>query len=45
MKVKERESNFELMRVISMFMIVFWHVLVHGNVLAHTTGVYIFSAC
>ena len=39
MKIKERESNFELMRVISMFMIVFWHVLVHGKVLAHTTGV------
>ena len=39
MKLKERESNFELMRVISMFMIVFWHVLVHGKVLQHTTGV------
>ena len=39
MRVKDRESNFELMRIISMLMIVFWHILVHGKVLEHTSGV------
>ena len=30
---KIRQSNFELMRIISMLMIIFWHILYHGNVL------------
>lgn len=29
--MKNRESNFELMRVISMLFIVMWHILLHGN--------------
>lgn len=28
-----RKSNFELMRIVSMFMIVFWHIIIHGHVL------------
>lgn len=32
---KVRESNFELMRIISMFMIVLWHILLYG---INTTG-------
>ena len=35
---KVRESNFELMRIISMFFIVVYHVLVHGQILEHATG-------
>ena len=27
-----RDSNYELMRIVSMFMIVVWHILFHGNV-------------
>ncbi|MBQ9318539.1 MAG: acyltransferase family protein [Bacilli bacterium] len=30
---KTRSSNFELMRIISMFFIILWHILMHGNVL------------
>lgn len=33
-----RESNYELLRIISMFLIVLYHVIFHGNILAHTTG-------
>lgn len=32
MEVKERNSNFELMRVISMLFIIFWHLFVFGNI-------------
>ena len=39
MKNKERNSNYELMRIVSMFMIVLYHFLVHGHVLNNTTGV------
>ena len=39
MKNKERNSNYELMRIVSMFMIVLYHFLVHGHVLKNTTGV------
>ena len=28
--LKLRQSNFELMRIISMFMIVMWHVIISG---------------
>lgn len=35
---KVRESNFELLRIISMFFIVVYHVLVHGQILEHATG-------
>lgn len=33
-----RKSNFEIMRIISMFMIIVWHIIIHGNLLPHTTG-------
>lgn len=35
---KVREANFELMRIISMFFIVLYHVFVHGQVLEHSSG-------
>ena len=35
---KVRESNFELMRIISMLMIIFWHIMVHGDVLDNAQG-------
>ena len=35
---KVRESNFELLRIISMLFIVTWHVLIHGNVINQTSG-------
>ena len=31
--MKNRQSNFELMRLISMFFIVIFHVIVHGKIL------------
>lgn len=37
-KVVVRESNYELMRIISMFFIVIYHILVHGKLLEHATG-------
>ena len=30
-----RDSNYELMRIVSMFMIVVWHMLRHGQVDIH----------
>lgn len=38
MNRKNRNSSFELMRIICMIMIVTWHVILHGNILDHTTG-------
>ena len=32
---RERLSNFELMRIISMFMIVVWHLITRSNILDH----------
>lgn len=40
---KNRESNFELMRLISMFMIVMWHILVHGNLFNKVNDVMSFT--
>ena len=34
-----RQSNYELMRIVSMFFIVFWHVLLHTNAVINSTGV------
>lgn len=31
----QRLSNFELMRIISMFMIVIWHLITRSNILEH----------
>ena len=36
---KIRQSNFELMRIISMFFIVLWHVILNGNLLSNTVDV------
>ena len=38
MDKKTRQSNFELMRIISMFLIVLWHYISHANLLGRTTG-------
>ena len=35
---KDRESKYETLRIVSMFMIVIWHILIHGHVLGNTTG-------
>lgn len=35
---KERLSNFELMRIVSMFMIVIWHVILHSSIKEYTLG-------
>lgn len=36
--MKNRKSNFELLRIIAMFLIVLYHVIFHGNVIKFTTG-------
>ena len=33
-----RDSNYELMRIVSMFMIVVWHMIVHGRIAQQSTG-------
>lgn len=38
MNTKIRESQFELMRMISMLFIVLYHILVHGKIFEHATG-------
>lgn len=38
MNTKIRESQFELMRIISMLFIVLYHILVHGKIFEHATG-------
>lgn len=39
MKTKDiRQSNFELMRIISMLMIIIGHILMHGKIIANATG-------
>lgn len=35
---KQRNSNFELMRIVSMLMIVVWHFILHGGVLQNSDG-------
>lgn len=35
---KEKQSNFELMRIISMFLIIIHHIILHGNVIYNTSG-------
>ncbi len=39
LKRMERESNYELLRIVSMFFIVLWHVIQHSYLLENTTGV------
>ena len=31
----KRNSNFELMRIVSMAFIVLWHIIMHGNVISN----------
>ncbi len=37
--MKERQSNFELMRLVAMFLIVLAHVLSHGKLMSNTEGI------
>ena len=37
-KKNERLFNFELMRIISMFMIVVWHVIMHSDLIGRSSG-------
>lgn len=39
MKLKERDSNYELLRIVATFLIVLWHTILHADLLSHTTGV------
>ena len=40
---KERLSNFELMRIVSMFMIIIWHLITRSNILEHCSEtIYLF---
>ena len=36
--LKIRQSNFELMRIISMFMIVIYHIIIHGNIIENISS-------
>ena len=36
---KERNSNFELMRILSMFFIVMWHVMIYGGFIWDSSGI------
>lgn len=35
---KKRNSKFELMRIVSMFLIVIWHIILHGHVIENCTN-------
>jgi surface polysaccharide O-acyltransferase-like enzyme len=37
-KTQDRQSNFELMRIVSMFMIVLFHIIIHGKLIDHSFG-------
>lgn len=34
---KKRNSNFELMRILSMLMIILWHIIIHGKIIENCT--------
>ncbi len=36
---EERSSNFELLRVTSMFMIILWHTIIHSGIIGNSVGV------
>lgn len=36
--LKVRESNFELMRIISMLFIILWHIIIHGHMIENCTS-------
>lgn len=33
-----RDSNYELLRIVSMIFIIIWHIIQHGQLIEHTTG-------
>ena len=33
LKERKRNSNYELMRIVSMFLIILYHVIIHGKVI------------
>lgn len=35
---KDKKSNFELMRILSMFFIVIYHIIYHGKMLQNSSG-------
>ncbi len=35
---KKRQSNFELMRITSMIMIIIWHIIIHSGIREGTSG-------
>lgn len=35
----ERQSNFELLRIISMIMIIMWHLLLQANIMSNSNGI------
>lgn len=37
-RIKGRNSNFELLRIVSMFMIVIWHFIIHSGIYYNTSG-------
>ena len=37
-RIKTRKSNFELMKILSMYFIVIWHYIIHAHVLDRTSG-------
>ncbi len=37
--MKVRQSNYELMRIVSMLFIVIYHIIIHGNLYFHTNGI------
>lgn len=37
-EVKNRNSNFELLKIVSMFLIVLGHIIIHGKILNNTSG-------
>lgn len=39
MKLKIRDSNYELLRIVSMIFIIIWHIIFHGDLLWNTIGV------
>ena len=36
--LEERNSNFELLRIVSMLFIILWHTIMHGNMLYNCTN-------
>ncbi len=37
--IKERKSNFELMRIVAILMIIYYHLIIHGNMLDNSRNI------